>query len=130
MQVEAEGKLYVHPEEGSRRGIGEGDRVKVRTSLGEVETRVGFRERVPRGVAVFPVEYDLYEYGRPYSTGEKSHRPSWGKSAGLGNHFGFIRGHGRSHGISGCEGNWKRDSKSFSRDTDLGAGAFAGTARF
>ncbi len=58
LQVEASGKVYVHPEEAARRGIDEGDSVKVSNSLGEVILSVGLRERIPRGVAVFPEHFD------------------------------------------------------------------------
>ncbi|UCH90452.1 MAG: molybdopterin-dependent oxidoreductase, partial [Nitrospirota bacterium] len=58
LQVEASGKLYLHPEEAARRSIDEGDRVKVSNSLGEVKVSVGIRERIPQGVAVFPEHFD------------------------------------------------------------------------
>jgi formate dehydrogenase alpha subunit len=58
LQIEATGKIYLHPEEAARRGIGEGDTVKVSNSLGEVMTPVGLRERIPQGVAVFPEHFD------------------------------------------------------------------------
>jgi formate dehydrogenase alpha subunit len=58
LQVEATGKLYLHPEEAARRGIGDGDIVKVSNSLGEVMIPVGLRERIPKGVAVFPEHFD------------------------------------------------------------------------
>ena len=58
LQVEASGKLYLHPEEAARRSINEGDRVKVSNSLGEVKVSVGIRERTPQGVAVFPEHFD------------------------------------------------------------------------
>jgi len=58
LQVEATGKLYLHPEEAARHGLSEGDHVKVSNSLGAVMTTVGLRERIPRGVAVFPEHFD------------------------------------------------------------------------
>ncbi len=58
LQVEATGKIYVHPEEAARRGIGDGDTVKVSNRLGEVIVSVGLRERIPQGVAVFPEHFD------------------------------------------------------------------------
>jgi predicted molibdopterin-dependent oxidoreductase YjgC len=58
MQVESEGKLHLHPEEAARRGLGEGDRVKVMNSLGEMSTIVSLRERIPHGMAVFPEHFD------------------------------------------------------------------------
>jgi anaerobic selenocysteine-containing dehydrogenase len=58
LQVEATGKLYLHPEDAARRGIREGDMVKVSNSLGEVITPVGLRERIPQGVAMFPEHFD------------------------------------------------------------------------
>ena len=59
LQVEATGKVYVHPDEAARRGLGEGDTVKVSNSLGEVlMVCVGLRERIPQGVAVFPEHFD------------------------------------------------------------------------
>ena len=58
LQIEATGKLYVHPEEAARHGLSEGDHVKVSNSLGAVITTVGLRERIPRGVAVFPEHFD------------------------------------------------------------------------
>ena len=58
LQVEASGKLYLHPEEAARRRIDEGDRVKVSNNLGEVKVSVGIRERIPQGVAVFPEHFD------------------------------------------------------------------------
>jgi formate dehydrogenase alpha subunit len=58
MQVEATGKLYLHPEEAARRGLSEGDTVKVSNSLGEVVTPIGLRERIPQGVVVFPEHFD------------------------------------------------------------------------
>ena len=58
LQVEATGKLYVHPEEAARRGLTDGDVVKVSNALGEVIVSVGIRERIPQGVAVFPEHFD------------------------------------------------------------------------
>jgi NADH-quinone oxidoreductase chain G len=58
LQVESTGKLYLHPEEAARRGISEGDIVKVSNSLGEVLTPVGLRERIPQGVAIYPEHFD------------------------------------------------------------------------
>lgn len=58
LQVEATGKLYLHPEDAAQRGIGEGDMVKVSNRMGEVVTPVGLRERIPRGVAMFPEHFD------------------------------------------------------------------------
>jgi formate dehydrogenase alpha subunit len=58
LQVEAAGKIYLHPEEAARRGIGDGDTVKVSNTLGDVIVPVGLRERIPQGVAVFPEHFD------------------------------------------------------------------------
>ena len=58
LQVEATGKIYVHPEEAARRGLGDGDTVKVSNRLGDVIVPVGLRERIPQGVAVFPEHFD------------------------------------------------------------------------
>ena len=58
LQVEATGKLYLHPEEAARRGLGDGDTVKVSNHLGECVAPVGLRERIPQGVAVFPEHFD------------------------------------------------------------------------
>ncbi|MFZ1747961.1 MAG: NADH-quinone oxidoreductase subunit NuoG [Nitrospirales bacterium] len=58
LQVEATGKLYLHPEDAARRGINDGDTVKVSNRLGEVMVPVGLRERIPQGVAVFPEHFD------------------------------------------------------------------------
>jgi NADH-quinone oxidoreductase chain G len=58
LQVEAIGKIYVHPEEAARRGISDGDTVKVSNDLGDVMVPIGLRERIPQGVAVFPEHFD------------------------------------------------------------------------
>ena len=58
MQIQSEGKLYLHPEEAARRELGEGDRVKVMNSLGEMSTTVSLRERIPQGTAMFPEHFD------------------------------------------------------------------------
>ena len=58
LQVESIGKIYVHPEEAARRGLVDGDAVKVSNSLGEVTVPMGVRERIPQGVAVFPEHFD------------------------------------------------------------------------
>ena len=58
LQVEATGKIYVHPEEAARRGMTDGDSVKVSNSLDTVIVPVGIRERIPQGVAVFPEHFD------------------------------------------------------------------------
>ncbi len=58
LQVESAGKIFMRPEEANRRGINEGDNVKVSNDLGEVVVPVGFRERIPHGVAVFPEHFD------------------------------------------------------------------------
>jgi len=58
LQVQSEGKLFLHPEEAGRRGLEDGDRVKVMNSLGEMSTTVSFRERIPHGVGVFPEHFD------------------------------------------------------------------------
>jgi anaerobic selenocysteine-containing dehydrogenase len=58
IQLESEGKLYLHPDEAARRGLGDGDRVKVLNRLGEIITTVSLRERIPHGMAVFPEHFD------------------------------------------------------------------------
>ena len=76
MQAESEGKLYLHPEEAARRGLGDGDRVKVMNSLGEMSTTVSFRERIPQGVGVFPEHFDQ-EIRRllPYAVDQETQVP-------------------------------------------------------
>jgi predicted molibdopterin-dependent oxidoreductase YjgC len=75
-QIESEGKLYLHPEEGFRRGIADGDRVKVMNGLGEMSTTVKFRERILRGMAMFPEHFDQ-EIRRllPYTVDPETHVP-------------------------------------------------------
>jgi predicted molibdopterin-dependent oxidoreductase YjgC len=58
MQLESEGKLYLHPDEAARRGLENGDRVKVMNRLGEMSTTVSLRDRIPHGMAVFPEHFD------------------------------------------------------------------------
>lgn len=58
MQVESEGKLYLHPKEAARHGLEDGDRVKVSNRVGDVTTTVGLRERIPVGMAFFPEHFD------------------------------------------------------------------------
>lgn len=58
MKIEHEGKLYVHPDEAARRGVGEGDQVELSNERGTVRTKVGLRERIPLGMAVFPEHFD------------------------------------------------------------------------
>ena len=58
MKVEGKGKLYVHPDEAERRGLGDGDEVTLRTDRGTVKTTVGLRERLPLGMGVFPEHFD------------------------------------------------------------------------
>jgi NADH-quinone oxidoreductase chain G len=58
MQIQKEGKLYLHPDEAARRELGDGDRVKIVNQLGEVSTILSLRERIPRGMAVFPEHFD------------------------------------------------------------------------
>jgi formate dehydrogenase alpha subunit len=83
LQVEASGKLYLHPVEAARRSINEGDRVRVSNSLGEVKVSVGIRERTPQGVAVFPEHFDE-EIQRlmPYSVDPETQVPYY-KVAGV-----------------------------------------------
>jgi anaerobic selenocysteine-containing dehydrogenase len=58
MQLQSEGKLSLHPDEAARRGLEDGDRVKVMNRLGEMTTIVSLRERIPHGMAVFPEHFD------------------------------------------------------------------------
>jgi len=58
MKIEHEGKLYLHPDEATRRGLGEGDQVVLHNERGKIRAKVGFRERVPLGMAVFPEHFD------------------------------------------------------------------------
>jgi predicted molibdopterin-dependent oxidoreductase YjgC len=76
MQIQSEGKLYLHPEEAARLGLGEGDRVKVMNSLGEMSTTVSLRERIPHGMAMFPEHFDQ-EVRRllPYAVDPETHVP-------------------------------------------------------
>ena len=76
MQIQSEGKLYLHPEEAARRGLGEGDRVKVMNNLGEMSTIVSLRERIPHGMAMFPEHFDQ-ELRRllPYAVDPETHVP-------------------------------------------------------
>ena len=58
LQVEAAGKLSMHPDEAVQYGVNDGDTVKISNHLGEVKAPVVLRERVPRGVVVFPEHFD------------------------------------------------------------------------
>ncbi len=58
IKVESAGRLYVNPQEAGRRGLGEGDRVTLHNSQGSVEVTIGFRERIPSGMGVFPEHFD------------------------------------------------------------------------
>ncbi|MGD9851882.1 MAG: NADH-quinone oxidoreductase subunit NuoG [Nitrospirales bacterium] len=58
LKVEPEGKLYMHPDEAARRGIEEGDQVDLSNDRGMIRTKVGLRERIPLGMAVFPEHFD------------------------------------------------------------------------
>jgi len=58
MQIQSEGKLFLHPKDAVRLGFDEGDRIRVFNGLGEVYTKVAFRERTPEGVVVFPEHFD------------------------------------------------------------------------
>ena len=78
LQVEATGKIYLHPKEADRVGIGDGDTVKVSNDLAEVILSVGLRERIPQGVAVFPEHFDE-EVRRllPYTVDSETQVPSF-----------------------------------------------------
>jgi NADH-quinone oxidoreductase chain G len=58
MQIQDQGRLYLHPEEAARRGLEDGDQVKIWNRLGEASTIVSLRERIPQGMAVFPEHFD------------------------------------------------------------------------
>lgn len=49
-----EPRLWLHPEDASRVGVGIGDRVRVRNEWGEIEVEVAFERGLARGVAALP----------------------------------------------------------------------------
>jgi predicted molibdopterin-dependent oxidoreductase YjgC len=52
-----EGKLEMHPEDGSRLGVGEGEKVKVTSRRGEITVKVTVTDRVDVGVVFMPFHF-------------------------------------------------------------------------
>jgi predicted molibdopterin-dependent oxidoreductase YjgC len=52
-----EGKLEMHPEDGSRLGVGEGEKVKVTSRRGEITAKVILTDRVDVGVVFMPFHF-------------------------------------------------------------------------
>jgi anaerobic selenocysteine-containing dehydrogenase len=49
--------IEVHPEDATKAGLGDGDRVKVISPRGEVETNCKISGAIPRGVAYFATTF-------------------------------------------------------------------------
>lgn len=58
LQVQADGNLWVHPDDAKSLGIENGSDVQLSNHLGEARTKVKLLDRVPRGVAFFPEHFD------------------------------------------------------------------------
>jgi NADH-quinone oxidoreductase chain G len=58
LQVQPGGALALNPADAVRRGLAEGDRVRVSNAMGEMQAPVRLLERVPEGLAVFPEHFD------------------------------------------------------------------------
>ena len=63
--------LEIHPEEALKRGLAEGDRVRVYNERGEFETRATITEAVKKGMACVPQGFwpDSFRKGHPANLG-------------------------------------------------------------
>jgi len=70
-EINGDNPAWINTQTAMDRGISEGDRIKVRTALGEVETIAKVTENVVPGVIAISAHGGRWEYGR-YASGKKA----------------------------------------------------------
>ena len=70
-EIDGENPAWINTRTAEQRGISEGDRIKIRTALGEVETIAKVTENVVPGVIAISSHGGRWEYGR-YASGNKA----------------------------------------------------------
>lgn len=70
-EIDGENPAWINTRTAEERGINEGDRIKIRTALGEVETIAKVTENVVPGVIAISSHGGRWEYGR-YASGKKA----------------------------------------------------------
>lgn len=58
MQIQSGGALSMNPADAGKRGLSDGDRIRVSTAQDSMTTTVKLADRVPKGVALFPEHFD------------------------------------------------------------------------
>jgi anaerobic selenocysteine-containing dehydrogenase len=91
-EIDVDNSAWINPETAAARGIGDGDRIKIKSQLGEIEVAAKVTENVVPGAIAISSHGGRWEYGRyasgknaPY--GEEGHRPyeelKWWRHGGV-----------------------------------------------
>jgi anaerobic selenocysteine-containing dehydrogenase len=70
-EINGDNPAWVNPETAAARGIADGDRIRLKTALGEIETTARVTENVVPGVVAISSHGGRWEYGR-YASGKKA----------------------------------------------------------
>lgn len=70
-EIDGDNPAWINPESAASRGINDGDRIRMQTALGEVETVARVTENVVPGVVAVSSHGGRWEYGR-YASGKKA----------------------------------------------------------
>ncbi len=70
-EINIDNSVWISPETAAARGIGEGDRIKIKSRLGEIEAVAKVTENVVPGVIAMSSHGGHWEYGR-YASGKKA----------------------------------------------------------
>ncbi len=70
-EIDTHGAAWINPESAVEAGIGDGDRIKIRSRLGEMEATVRVTENAVPGVIAMPGDGGHWQYGR-YASGSKA----------------------------------------------------------
>ena len=70
-EINADNSVWINPETAAARGIVDGDRIKIKSPLGEIEAAAKVTENVVRGAIAMSSHGGRWEYGR-YASGTKA----------------------------------------------------------
>jgi anaerobic selenocysteine-containing dehydrogenase len=70
-EIDTDNSAWINPETAAVRGIGDGDRIRIKSRLGEIETAAKVTENVVQGVIAISSHGGRWEYGR-YASGKKA----------------------------------------------------------
>jgi anaerobic selenocysteine-containing dehydrogenase len=70
-EIDSDGSVWINPESAGAVGIGDGDRIKIKSPLGEIEATARVTENAVPGIVAVSSHGGRWEYGR-YASGNKA----------------------------------------------------------